>query len=524
MLSDRFRFVSCQLEILRRCLPQTVRGTLAELPESLDETYERILHHIPRSNRVYAHRLLQCLSVALRPLCVEELVEVLAIDFSATGGIPKVDETLRWEGQEQAVLSACSSLITIVAYGGSRLVQFSHFSIKEFLTSDRLAASNEDALRCHHILPQPAHMIMAQACLAVLLHLDKNMNENALSSYPLAKYAAHHFSVHAEFNDVLSHIVDGVDALLNPNKPYFDIWVWLQIGDWTPETWHSAKPRLILQSATFYSMPEYPPRVAPLYYLAALGYLSLTKHLISKRPQELELKDDEGCTPLHIAVLAGRVEVSQLILRHSMDLDVRDVEGDNLLHMAAWKRRFEVAQMLLEHEAMKVFVNMPNGRGRTPLHIASEYDHPGIVALLLKFDADVDAQDYDNTTPLLHAIQFYGSGEAARVLLEHGAKFHVRDPDGRTPLHLASCQNHTSVVASLLNIGADVDARDNDNMTPLHLASSSWPSPLEIIELLLKHRANIHLKDNQGKTPLQVAREEWQQDIKQLFSQYNQRV
>ncbi|KAH9996168.1 hypothetical protein BJV74DRAFT_295552 [Russula compacta] len=88
-LSDRadgmFRWVYCQLEILRHCLPPSLRHILTELPETLDETYERILQEIPKANREYAHRLLQCLTVAVRPLYVEELAEVLAVDFSGPG-------------------------------------------------------------------------------------------------------------------------------------------------------------------------------------------------------------------------------------------------------------------------------------------------------------------------------------------------------------------------------------------------------------------------------------------------------
>jgi hypothetical protein len=51
IFSNRFRWVFCQLETLRHCLPPSVRHTLAELPRSLDETYERILQEIPRANR-----------------------------------------------------------------------------------------------------------------------------------------------------------------------------------------------------------------------------------------------------------------------------------------------------------------------------------------------------------------------------------------------------------------------------------------------------------------------------------------
>jgi len=188
-----FRWVFCQLQILCHCLPQSVRSILAELPETLDETYEHILHQIPKSNRVYAHRLLQCLAVAVRPLRVEELAEVLAIKFTGTGGVPILDEDLRWDDQEQAVLSACSSLITIIEDMDSRVVQFSHFSVKEFLTSDRLATSKVDASRYHHISVDAAHTIMAQACLAVLLRLDDQMDDQTVEGYPLAKYAADHF-------------------------------------------------------------------------------------------------------------------------------------------------------------------------------------------------------------------------------------------------------------------------------------------------------------------------------------------
>src|ERR1700742_813656 len=92
MLPYRFRWVVCQLETLRRCLPSSVQSILADLPESLDETYERILLQIPKWSRAHAHRLLQCLTVTIRPLRVEEVAEVLAVDFTAAGGTPRVDE------------------------------------------------------------------------------------------------------------------------------------------------------------------------------------------------------------------------------------------------------------------------------------------------------------------------------------------------------------------------------------------------------------------------------------------------
>jgi hypothetical protein len=82
---------------------------------------------------------------------VEELAEILAFDFDeAPGGIPKLNTDWRRRDSEQAVLSTCSSLIAVVDDGESRVVQFSQFSVKEFLTSDRLAAAVGD-ISFHHI-------------------------------------------------------------------------------------------------------------------------------------------------------------------------------------------------------------------------------------------------------------------------------------------------------------------------------------------------------------------------------------
>ena len=90
---NRFQYAFCQLEALRHCLAPRVRHKLEELPDTLDETYERMLRDINKANWNHAHRLLQSLTVAVRPLRVAELAEVLAIDFGTTtcGGTSKLN-------------------------------------------------------------------------------------------------------------------------------------------------------------------------------------------------------------------------------------------------------------------------------------------------------------------------------------------------------------------------------------------------------------------------------------------------
>src|SRR5712672_3980403 len=188
----RFRWIFCQLETLRRCFPSSIRQILDELPTTLDETYERTLLEIPEEKWKHAHRLLQCLAVSSRPLLVEELAEILSTQFDC-GTTLRLIRGWHPENTEDAVLSACSSLIAVVDVEGSPVVQFSHFSVKEFLMSNRLATAQMGNLSRYHIDLEPAHEILAKACLSTLLKLDEHINKEGLKDYPMVFYAAEYW-------------------------------------------------------------------------------------------------------------------------------------------------------------------------------------------------------------------------------------------------------------------------------------------------------------------------------------------
>ena len=547
---------------------------LAELPESLDETYERILQEIHKTKQRHAHRLLQCLTVAVRPLAVDELAEVLAIDFDSAGGIPKLNENFRWADQEHAVLSACSSLVAIVEDRNSRRVQFSHFSVKEFLTSDRLATSVVDVLRGHHIRLEPAHTIMAQACLSVLLRLDHYMDKETIKSYPLAEYAGKCFADHAKFGDVLSHICDGLDDLLDPDKPHFDTWLWLENGDWVSMNfvWHSGPGSYPGETLSEQSNPEHPvpiflPRIFPLYHAVALGYTWLAQYLILKRPGDLDASDKYGITALHIAAHAANCKIAQmliertaaingkddkgrtplhyamhdgmtgwyegeqelhdvfccvrLLLDHGASADAQNNDGSTPLHVAAFRMSKETVQSLIENIPN---IDLRNNYGQTALHKASERGKLDNMRLILSHNADVDAPDNDGLTPLHLAIpEKYpvvpeANFAAVQLLLKHGAKVNVQDHMGQTALHRASQRGYVNIIQLLLDHGAAVDMPDNEGSTPLHLAV--FESNLQAVQLLLSHGASVHRQDNRGETSLQVASARGLEEIVGLLSMH----
>src|SRR6266576_1103258 len=305
---SRFRWAFCQLEALRHCLAPGVRHMLKELPETLDETYERILRDINKANRDHAHRLLQCLTIAVRPLRVAELAEVLAVDFGTTSRreTSRLNTDWRWEDQQEAGLFACSSLISVVDEKGSQIVQFSHFSVKEFLTSSRIAGSSAD-ISPFHILLEPAHTVLAKACLVVLLRLGEVVDEdNVKEKFPLARYAAEHWVDHAQFENVSSHIREGMEDLFDPDKLHFA--AWLQVHDIDSYPLQGSLLFLFASSSRKSSKSA-----IPLYYAALCGFHDLAEQLIIKHPQQVNTTGGYFVSPLGAALRGGHFKIAQVL-------------------------------------------------------------------------------------------------------------------------------------------------------------------------------------------------------------------
>ena len=533
-LPYRFRWVFCQLEVLRHCIPASIRKTLDQLPKSLDDTYLRVLRQIPQANQAHAHRMLQCLVVAVRPLEVAELAELLAFEFDeAQGGIPEYCPALRLDNQTQAVLSTCSSLVTIINERSPdrQVVQFSHFSVKEFLVSNRLAPSLGDISQ-YNIRLKSAHITLTQACLGLLLHSDDSITSKIVERSPLAGYAARHWAEHAQYEDVASHVKDGMETLFDADKPHFEAWVGI----------YDIDPRISWQPISGHP--------SPLYYSVLCGFYDLAEHLTITHPEYVNAFGGQYQFPLLAALGRGHVEVAELLLKHGAKIDVRGVRGRTMLLIAisfldvndilldvvkfllthgadvnARDDHFKsslslaeelyggkVAAMLLKHG---VDVNSQDNYGKTPLHWLVESakysykDYSNDVPLLLEHGAEVNIRDKDNQTPLLLAMQGR-QFKIARILIEHGADASVEDKNGKNLLHLvlqpaSYIRDEDDVLDHalfLLKHGVEVNRRDEDNQTPLLLAiKSRW---FKTARILVEHGADANVEDERGKTLLHI--------------------
>ena len=438
MVLDRFRWAFCQLDTLRRCMSSSIRKALNELPTTLDETYERALQEIPKEKREHAHRLFQCLVVAIRPLRAEELAELFAIEFDRDGG-PSLKEDWRPESPEDAVLSACSTLIAVIENEGSKIVQFSHFSVKEYLTSDRLRTSSVD----HYRIPLvAAHTILARACLTVLLQLDENVDKKSLETFPLAFYAAKHWVDHAKYEDVASRIQGAMEELFNPSKPYLPAWTWIHDVD-------SYEVR-----ETIDDLEERPerPKATPLYYAALCGFSGLADYLITTHGESVHAKCGKCGSPLHAASYKGNLDVVRLLLAHGVDINSTSNEIESTpLHQASLSGDVDVTRLLLRHKAN---LNAKDSLLDTPLHNASFTGKTKVTELLLEHGADVNQRNWSHSTSLYKASED-GNLEVVQLLLGHGADVHLRGRDGWTPFQVASLRGHVKIAQLLLEHGAE---------------------------------------------------------------------
>ena len=459
----------CQLDRLRRCLSPRIQKALDELPETLDETYERTLLDIDEENWAYAHRLFQCIAVARRPLRVEELAEFLAFK-SETGGNLTFEGNWRPENPKDTVLSTCSSLIAIVNVEGSEspVMQFSHFSVKEYLTSTRIS---EGRVSRYYIPLEPAHLFITQACLSFLLQLDEHVTIRSMKEFPLTRYAGQYWADHAEFGNVSSHAEELIKRLFNPENHHFANWVWIYdtiLG----LSMVSEGPSRPMFSPLHYAARHGFYRVVEWFitpssqYVNVSSYDSLTLLLIASREGQFTVVDvpptyyvDGGAsggpvnwTPLHYASQHGHLKVAQLLLEHGADVNSKDDRSVTPLHALSWgSGNLEVAQLLLERGAD------PNVRssitGRIPLYVALEHGRLGLAQLLLKHGADPNTGDVYGKT-LLHVSSERGDPKSVQWLLELGADVNSRENEGRTPLQVALKNDKEKVVQILLRHGA----------------------------------------------------------------------
>jgi len=398
--------------------------------------------------------LYQCLVAAICPISLKQLADISAdLDPNA-------------DSREDAVFSACPLIARDKV--DPTIVQFSHKSVKEFLTSNRLS-SIENCSRYRFSL-KAAHATLARVCINVLLRSGGTVDKTHLEKIsPLAFYAAQYWVQHTQQGNAATENQDVMERLFDPSESHLETWTWMHDVDKG-------------QNRTMENLAERPSQrsATPLYYAALCGFTELVKHLATLRPEHLHDIHGYHGTPLHAASYKGHNDVVLALLQADSDSKMVDKKVDN----------------------------------KTPLHAAYYGRQPKIMELLLDKGAEVDATGALGNT-LLHCASLDGRLDVVQLLLTNEAEsadVNAKNKNGWTPLHRAALRGQFMVAEYLLDFKeendedpkVDINAQSNNKNTPLHVASIA--GKLQTVDFLLRHNANRGIKGEHGWTPLEAAK------------------
>ncbi|XEV01294.1 hypothetical protein FSHL1_006581 [Fusarium sambucinum] len=209
----------------------------------------------------------------------------------------------------------------------------------------------------------------------------------------------------------------------------------------------------------------------------------LVKAMKSAGMKGIDIKDNRGRTPLHIATENANISAVSTLLNSGADPSTKNKEGDNALHCA-------------------VFAWGYDGRSAKECQDITR-------ELVTRAPGCLDALNERGNTPLTWACRFRGPlGFIYQVVMlskEKGSKINLNKPDdvfGRSPLTWA-CERGVKVIVKILleSPTVDLDPKSSDSMKYTPLCFALEKECREIVEMLVcnpKRHANINMPPRPG--------------------------
>lgn len=254
--------------------------------------------------------------------------------------------------------------------------------------------------------------------------------------------------------------------------------------------------------------------VEKLLRAVADGDLEMVRYLLEWTEDDLDDMDEavstvdhEFCHPLcQCPKCAPAQKKLARVPASGLGVNVTNQDGFSPLHMAALHGRTELVPLLLKHGA---YSGARNSSRAVPLHLACQQGHFQVVKCLLDSNAKPNKKDLGGNTPLIYACSG-GHHEVAALLLQHGASINASNNKGNTALHEAVTGRHALVVELLLFHGASVDILNKRQYTAVDYADqdSKIMELLQVVPRCVASLNNVEETDDKDYVTVTI-REKW---------------
>ena len=190
---------------------------------------------------------------------------------------------------------------------------------------------------------------------------------------------------------------------------------------------------------------------------------------------DIDEKDDNGCTALHKAASEGHVDLFKFLIQAKADVNAKDNNGNSVAHYAVKQPNPDIFKILLDNN---IDVTVKNHVGDTILHEAVKHTNKVAIKMLLSNDNVnlVNEKNTDEYTPFhliasrkpKNAIDKINIHNIARFLVQKGADFLARDTFGWTALTLATQYKNFDMQEQLSNI--EIYGRNRPYLPPTKIA------------------------------------------------------
>uniref|UniRef100_A0A0E0AGU6 PGG domain-containing protein n=1 Tax=Oryza glumipatula TaxID=40148 RepID=A0A0E0AGU6_9ORYZ len=254
-----------------------------------------------------------------------------------------------------------------------------------------------------------------------------------------------------------------------------------------------------------------------LHIAAGFGHVAFVEAAVGEHGDLLIAKNNEGDTPLHLAIRAGSMAVVDKLFTFSTlagpcwpeeePLIMMNNAHNTPLHEAVKHRRSAVALRLLDEQPLC-------GRTRnmdmlTPLHIAAREGLTDVVDKIVDIpwvpEKFIATNNVNGTA--LHQAVLGGHTRVVEILLVKTAPglIDLTDAVGNTALHFAAQKNDKRMVRMLLDHRPDLAHRRNDRQqSALHVAAY-YGSTAAAAELLRHSPDSAEMLDKDGRNVVHVA-------------------